>query len=818
MKTNPSTVTRPALLLCAAVFAFMAIRPTTATAQVPTNFPTLTTTTNNSSAVANGYVFMANNITPTNLGYYVMMLTNDGTPAWYKQLTNSGYDFKVLPNGYLHYAQQFYALSYTGGGNVTHEILDENFNPVESIHGGNGYAAEAHDFQMLPNGNVLQTGYYLTQVDMSQIVSNGNPAALVSGAVIQELDAQRTVVFQWRSWDYYPFTSQWVTGTGSPISEFHINCVFEDTDGHLIISTPDWVKKINRQTGDIIWHLGGTENQFTFVGVSQQEGINEFRSHGINRLTNGNVLLYNNSASGPGTTSTVHEYSLDETNKIATLIWTYTPNPAIAGPFQGNAQRLANGNTFVGWGGLPGLTPAACSEVAGSNLVFQMKFNNPNVISYRAYRFPYPPASQANVSSLTDLSAGNTYSFDTTGVSLEVVSGGGGYNRVTVTRDPYAPIYPQFQGKAPRVLPVRVKISELSADTMTCNLDFDVASFGITNPTNFTIAYRIPSGQAGVFYPQPTTYNPATGTLRVTMNLVGQAGDFGEFIFTYPDLPDLSFPPLLGQAENYRGIQLSNVIAPKLAVSNTTYTVNQQLPVSLAWSPKGLARYFAFQLATNPNFASPILDVPYQTDAFYVWNGAASNTTYFYRVKTGNDAGESDWSVGSFRTIAPFIAVTSPKGGELWRRGLSYYVQWQANIPENISLQLYEAGSLVTNISTNAPSNGAYHWLVPLNLNPGNDYSIKITSTTNSSLFAVSPAQFNIDAPAITPGSPGILPGGQFTFSFTAYGSSQASVWASTDFMSWQSLGSVTLTNGIASFTDSAASNYPARFYRLRLP
>src|SRR6266852_6173825 len=126
-----------------------------ARAQLPTNFPSLTVTTNYPSAVANGYVFMANNLTPTNVGNYVMIITNDGTPIWYKALTNAGYDFKVLPNGYLHYAQQIHALTYTGGGDVTHEILDENYNSIESIRGGNGYAAEAHDFQMLPNGNVL---------------------------------------------------------------------------------------------------------------------------------------------------------------------------------------------------------------------------------------------------------------------------------------------------------------------------------------------------------------------------------------------------------------------------------------------------------------------------------------------------------------------------------------------------------------------------------------------------------------------------------------------------------------------------------------
>jgi hypothetical protein len=786
-------------------------------AQVPTNFPTLTVTTNYPSAVANGYVFLANNLTPTNVGNYVMIITNDGTPIWYRALTNAGWDFKVLPNGYLHYAQQIRALTYTGGGDVTHEILDENYNSIESIHGGNGYAAEAHDFQMLPNGNVLQTGYYLSEVDMSQVVSNGNPAALVSGAVIQEVDAQRTVVFQWRSWDHYPFTSQWVNSTAAVISAFHVNCVFQDTDGHLIISTPDWVKKINRQTGDIMWHLGGTENQFTFVGVSQQQGVSDFRSHAINRLANGNVLLYNNSAFTPGTTSTVHEYALDETNKIATHIWTYTPSPAIPGPFQGNAQRLSNGNTFVGWGGLGNLTPVACTEVAGTNVVFQMKFNNPNVISYRAYRFAYPPESQAIEASVTDVSAGNSYNFGGTGVSIGVVSGGGGYNRVTVTNEPYAPVYPLFQGKAPRVLPVRVNISELAVDSMTANVDFDVAAFGLNNPTNFTIAYRSQTGQ-GLFIPQTTTYNPATGKLRVTMNLAAQAGDYGEFIFTYPDLPDVAYPPLLAQVENYRGVQLYNVIAPKLAATGQTYAVNQQLPILLSWSPKGLARYFEFQLATNQSFANPILQVPYQTAAFYVWNGAAPNTTYFYRVRTWNDAGASDWSVGSFRTIAPFITVTAPNGGELWRRGLSYFIQWQDNIAENVVLELYKSGTLVRTVSSNAPSTGAFQWQVPLDLNPGNDYSIKISSATNASLADVSDAPFSIDAPAFDARSLARLPDGRFTFAFTAFGSTQAVVAASSNLVNWQDLGIVTLTNGSASFTDNTSSNLPSRLYRLRLP
>ncbi len=782
-------------------------------AQIPTNFPTVTVTTNYAAGTTDGYIFLANNISPTNVGYYVMMLTNDGSPTWYKALTNSGYDFKVLPNGYLHYAQQIKALSYTGGGDVTHEILDENHNTVESIHGGNGYAAEAHDFQMLPNGNVLQFGYYLSEVDMSQVVTNGNPAALVSGAVLQELDGQRNVVFQWRFWDHYPFTSQWVNSTAAVISEWHVNCTFQDTDGNIIISTPDWVKKISRQTGDIMWHLGGPENQFTFVGVTQQQGTNQFRSHGINRLKNGHVLIYNNSPGGPGSTSTVHEYALDETNKIATHIWTYTPNPAIQGLTQGNAQRLANGNTFIGWGGVG---TVVCTEVADTNVVFQAKFNTPNINSYRAYRFAYPPESQANSVDSTELSAGNSYTFGTTGVTISMLAGGGGYNRVSVTSLPYAPVYPLFQDKAPRVVPVRIQLSEVNVDTFTADIDFDVATFGLSDPANITVAYRGQSGQ-GVFLPQTTTYNPATGKLRVTMSLSAQGGDLGEFIFTWPDLPDIPFPPLLAQTENYRGVQLYNVIGPKPATNGATYSVNQQLPILLSWSPKGFARYFEFQLATEPTFTSPLVDVPFQTDAFYVWNGAAPNSTYYYRVRTDNNGGTSDWVVGSFQTVAPFLTLVSPNGGEQLRRGLSYFIRWRDNLAESVNLDLYKGGALLRTIATNVTSNGAYNWQVPLNLTPGTDYAVKVTSATNSALTDLSDQVFSIDAPIINSRSLASLPDGSLSFSFTAYGSTQAVVSVSSNLVNWEDLAFVNLTNGIATFTDTNTL-LPIRFYRVRLP
>src|SRR3989442_630065 len=49
------------------------VGPFTANAQLPTNFPTLTVTTNYPSAVADGYVFQGVNLAATGVGYYAMI-------------------------------------------------------------------------------------------------------------------------------------------------------------------------------------------------------------------------------------------------------------------------------------------------------------------------------------------------------------------------------------------------------------------------------------------------------------------------------------------------------------------------------------------------------------------------------------------------------------------------------------------------------------------------------------------------------------------------------------------------------------------------
>jgi hypothetical protein len=256
-----------------------------------------------------------------------------------------------------------------------------------------------------------------------------------------------------------------------------------------------------------------------------------------------------------------------------------------------------------------------------------------------------------------------------------------------------------------------------------------------------------------------------------------------------------------------------------MVATNSTVTVNQQQPVYLSWSPVGFAGWYYLQIATTPDFASPVVDIPYQTDASLVWNAAAPNTTYYWRVNTSNDGGTSNWATNSFATVPPSIQMTSPNGGEVWLRGTSHFILWNANLPENVAVTLYKSGTLVQTLTANTPDTGAYKWSPGFNLLPGSDYSVRVSSTTNAAMFATSAATFSIiDAPTLSPAAVTQLPNGAIQIALAVPGAAQATLLCSTNLSTWQALQTVPLVNGSAMVTDNAATSLPARFYRLEVP
>jgi hypothetical protein len=329
---------------------------------------------------------------------------------------------------------------------------------------------------------------------------------------------------------------------------------------------------------------------------------------------------------------------------------------------------------------------------------------------------------------------GSEYVFDDTGVTLKVNSLDGDANsEVSVKRAPFAPLYPEFGGKAPRVLPVRVKVDGSGINGMTAEISFDAESFGFADrsgalgyadPHKLTIYHRPVFGQ-GLFTALHTIYNPGKKQLRTTMT------QSGEFIFCFPDLEEVPYAPLLIEPEDQS-------------------TVNQELEVPFFWTPRGFGRSYHLQVSKDPRFGTLEIDEPGLMETRYTLGAVDPGTTYYYRVSTTNYGGTGEWSTGSFVTVPPMIKVTAPNGGEQWNRGLEFFIQWNDNIDEDVVLELYKGDTFVRTIRT-VSSIGVYEWEVDLDLDPGCDYSIKIKSSVDETLFDMSDGTFAIDPIDTTP-------------------------------------------------------------------
>lgn len=339
----------------------------------PGDVPELTVTVNNSPS--EGKLFMSN-FPFTNISNvpYLIIAENSGAMYSALKLPGNALDFKKEPNGNLVYFNSIFNRYYE---------LDSEYKLIDSFYCGNGYITDGHELKILSNEHALLMSYDSQTVDMSQLVQGGNPNCLVIGLIIQEIDANKNVVFQWRSWDHIPITdAQHQDLTAVYLDYIHGNAIDQDNDGNILISSRhlDEITKINRETGNIIWRLGGPGNQFTFLN----DPDNGFTyQHGIRRLPNGNIIMFDNGNFHTPPHSRAVEYTLDETNMTATLAWQYRNTPDNFGFAMGFAQRLDNGNTLISWGST---SPTLTEVTPAGEIALEMSLPQ-GIFSYRAFKF-----------------------------------------------------------------------------------------------------------------------------------------------------------------------------------------------------------------------------------------------------------------------------------------------------------------------------------------------------------------------------------------------------------------------------------------------
>ena len=231
---------------------------------------------------------------------------------------------------------------------------------------------------------------------MSDSLVGGSTNATVFSNIIQEIDKDNNVVFEWKTIDYLPImAAKGVNLYASNIDYVHCNAIEIDNDSNLMLCSRhlNEIEKINRTNGNLMWRFGLNSSNNDFMVINDDLGFTY--QHDIRRLPNGNITLFDNGNLRPELVkySRALEYKLDEVNRTAELVWQYRNTPDIYSPFMGSVQRYANGNTLIGWGGS---TYSTFTEIdRKDNKVLEV--NIPQMYSYRAYNYDKNAIAESNL-------------------------------------------------------------------------------------------------------------------------------------------------------------------------------------------------------------------------------------------------------------------------------------------------------------------------------------------------------------------------------------------------------------------------------------
>jgi hypothetical protein len=316
----------------------------------------------------------------------MIIADNDGNIVFQKK-PDSVYanDFKLQPTGIYTYFDEG-AGKYYGFKSLKYPTVTDSFQAIK------GYVTDNHELRLLSNGGYVLLATDTATENIADTVSYGNPKTILLHYSIQEFNASDSLVFIWNTQDHFKVTDathELLTkdSTVKFIDYAHCNSIETDGDTAYILSSRnmDEITKISRSDGRIIWRFGGKHNQFTILGDS---GFSH--QHFVSRLSNGNILMFDNGNFGPGLTSYSRavEFKIDEQLKTATKVWEFRHTPDVFAQGAGSAQRLANGNTLIGWGGYLALALTEVRPDGSTALEMEMTdaTGGPVFYSYRAVK------------------------------------------------------------------------------------------------------------------------------------------------------------------------------------------------------------------------------------------------------------------------------------------------------------------------------------------------------------------------------------------------------------------------------------------------
>jgi hypothetical protein len=331
-----------------------------------------------------------------------MILDGSGNLIWSEDDYGETANLKVQ-----RYKGQDYLTMWSGekaatSGRGVYFMLDSTYEVVKMIKAhGEGVFGDLHEFKITPQGTGLLTVYNTTSADLTGMGLWRGSDGWIVDTIFQEIDIETgDLLFQWRASDHFdPIDTHMINPFGgysedAPFDWYHLNSVDKDSKGNYLISSRHFHHIVCLSPkGEILWILGGRDNQFT--DLSDGEATNFRWQHDARWFDEekGILSFFDNQLAGPlhidAWDSRAMLVQLDIPNRTVKVVHALTSLQGILTSSQGSVQRLPDSDRiFVGWG-----AAAAFSEYDGdgtllceTHLSASWTYWQERVKSYRAIK------------------------------------------------------------------------------------------------------------------------------------------------------------------------------------------------------------------------------------------------------------------------------------------------------------------------------------------------------------------------------------------------------------------------------------------------
>ncbi len=226
-----------------------------------------------------------------------------------------------------------------------------NFIPYDASLFPSNQGLDIHDFILLSENDYITLTYFWKTPTNIPARLNPAPGASVLTPVIEEVRSG-AVVFHWDASDDSSFYANSIfdnnfSNPDTAQDYIHMNSMFLDpTDSNLICSMrhQDQIIKINRQTGAIMWRLGGLNSDFALT--TDQQFLYQHNA----TLTDNNqtLLVFDNGDINARPYTRICEFHLDVPNKKVTSFKFFNiPEPFTQ--LTGSVQKIGD-EYFIGGG------------------------------------------------------------------------------------------------------------------------------------------------------------------------------------------------------------------------------------------------------------------------------------------------------------------------------------------------------------------------------------------------------------------------------------------------------------------------------------